>query len=117
MTKAVKVKEAAARETGALSVTATDAKNRFGPLLETAIRGRSIVITKHDTPKAVLMSMAEFESLSRVRDRRLRVLDDEFDAMLTGMQTAKSRGAMKAAFDASPRDLGKMAASAARRRG
>jgi prevent-host-death family protein len=106
-----------ARESGALSVTATEAKNRFGPLLETAIQGRSIVITKHDMPKAVLMSMAEFESLSRIRDRHLATLDEAFDVMLEGMQTARSRGAMKAAFDAPPRVLGKLAVANARRRG
>ena len=41
-----------------LTVTATEAKNSFGPLLEIAIQGSSVVITKHDRPKAVLISVA-----------------------------------------------------------
>jgi antitoxin Phd len=102
---------------GALSVTATEAKNRFGPLLERAIQGRAVVITKHDTPRAVLMSMDEFEALSRVRDRHLNALDAEFDALLAGMQQPKSRAAMRAAFDAPSRQLGKAAVVRARRRG
>jgi prevent-host-death family protein len=43
-----------------LTVTATEAKTRFGPLLEAVIAGGSVIITKHDTPKAVLLSIAEF---------------------------------------------------------
>ena len=46
-----------------LTVTATEATTRFGPLLEPAIAGGAVLITKHDTPKAVLLSMAEFEAL------------------------------------------------------
>ena len=100
-----------------LSVTASEAKNRFGPLLEEAIKGRSIVITKHDAPKAVLMSIAEFETLSRAREPNLNALREEFDAMLDGMQTPKSRAGMKAAFDATPGAGVRRAAPKVRRRG
>jgi len=40
-------------------VTATEAKNKFGRLLEKAMQGGVVVITKHDAPKAVLISMDE----------------------------------------------------------
>jgi hypothetical protein len=43
-------------------------------------------------------------------------LNGEFDAMLARMQTPKARAGMKAAFAASPKELGKAAVAAARRK-
>jgi prevent-host-death family protein len=45
------------------SLTATQAKNEFGRALEKVIRGGRVVITKHDIPKAILISIEEFNSL------------------------------------------------------
>lgn len=104
-------------EGAALTVTATEAKNRFGPLLDTAIQGGSVVITKHDTPKAVLLSIAAFESLVRSGEPSLNTLSDEFDTLLARMQTSSSRNALTAAFNATPAELGRLAVSNARRRG
>jgi antitoxin Phd len=100
-----------------LTVTATEAKTRFGPLLETAIRGGSVVITKHDTPKAVLLSMAEFEALGGSRPPDLNALSDEFDSLLARLQTPRARKALKSAFDATPKELGRLAVAQQRRRG
>ncbi len=99
-----------------LTVTATEAKTRFGPLLETAMRGGSVVITKHDRPKAVLLSMAEFEALGGSRPADLDALTDEFDALLARLQTPASRKALKSAFDATPAQLGRLAIARRRRR-
>ena len=101
----------------ALTVTATEAKTRFGPLLETAIRGGSVVITKHNTPKAVLLSMAEFEALGGSRPPDLNALSDEFNTLLAGMQTPRNRKALKSAFQATPKELGRLAVANKRRRG
>ena len=105
------------RDTATLTVTATDAKNRFGPLLETAMRGRSVVITRYNTPKAVLLSMAEFEALGGSLPPDLGALTGEFDALLTRMQEPASRKGLKAAFGASPAELGRFAVASTRRRG
>ena len=102
---------------GRLTVTATQAKNRFGPLLERAIQGHSVVITKHDTPKAVLLSVAEFESLVRSKQPNLVTLSEEFDSLLGRLQSSSSRRALKSAFDASPAELGRLAVAHAQRRG
>lgn len=99
------------------TVTATEAKTRFGPLLESAIRGGSVVITKHDTPKAVLLSMAEFEALGGVRPPDLDALSAEFDRLLARLQTPDNRKALKSAFDATPKELGRLAVAHHRRRG
>ncbi|MGH9554532.1 MAG: type II toxin-antitoxin system Phd/YefM family antitoxin [Terriglobales bacterium] len=100
-----------------LVVNATDAKNQFGRVLESVVQGGRVVITKHGDPKAVLISIDEFNKLSRATQIQLDALSGEFDALLARMQTPKARAAMKAAFDASPEQLGKAAVAAARRRG
>jgi antitoxin Phd len=101
----------------ALTVTATEAKTRFGPLLEMAIRGGSVVITKHDAPKAVLLSIAEFEALGGSRPPDLNALSADFDSMTARLQTPSSRKALKSAFEATPRELGRLAVANYRRRG
>ena len=96
------------------SVPATRFKNEFGAIFEQAALGGAVAITKHNTPKAVLLSYAEFEALTRASSPVLDELDDEFDALLAGMQTAETRAGLAAAFDASPDELGRAAVKAAR---
>ena len=45
------------------TVAATQFKNEFGAIFERAALGGAVAITKHNTPKAVLLSYAEFEAL------------------------------------------------------
>jgi prevent-host-death family protein len=99
------------------SVTASEAKSEFGRVLEMAIQGRAVVITKHDAPKAVLISVENFNALSGAAETKLDTLGREFDALLAGMQTPKAHRRMKAAFAASGKRLGKAAVAAARSRG
>jgi antitoxin Phd len=99
------------------SVTASEAKSAFGRVLEMAIHGGAVVITKHDAPKAVLISIENFNELTRAAETRLDTLNGEFDALLARMQTPKTRRGMKTAFAASGRQLGKAAVAAARARG
>ena len=101
----------------AASFTATDAKKEFGRVLEIVLRGGRVVITKHDAPKAVVLSMDEFTALTHATERTLATLSGDFDALLAGMQTPKARAGMKAAFGAAPRELGRAAVASARRRG
>lgn len=98
-------------------VSATDAKNNFGHFLEKAMQGEVVVITKHDAPKAVMISMDEYASLSAAPEARINSLSAEFDAMLMRMQGLGMRSAMGAAFHASPKQLGRAAVAAARKRG
>jgi antitoxin Phd len=98
------------------TVAATRVKNEFGKILEQATHNGAVAITRHDTTKAVLLSVAEFESLVSARSRTLDVLSNEFDELLAGMQTQKSRKGMKAAFNASPAQLGRAAVKGARRK-
>jgi antitoxin Phd len=98
-------------------ITAQDTKNEFGRVLQQVIKGDTVVITEHDTPKAVLMPLEEFNALSNATEFRADILSNESDALLIRMQTPANRAAMKAAFDASPEELGKSAVAEARRRG
>jgi antitoxin Phd len=98
------------------SVTATEAKNDFGRILERVTRGGTVIITRHDAPKAVLLSVEQFDSLSRANEVRLDTLSGEFDALLAQMQTPGSRASMESAFGAPPEQLARAALAATRRR-
>ena len=98
------------------AVAATRLKNEFGAVLEQALRGGAVAITRHDTPKAVLVSYDEFQVLVKERTPSLTDLSAEYDVLLARMQTPKSRKGMQAAFDATPAELGSAAVRAARKR-
>lgn len=98
------------------AVAATRLKNEFGTVLEQALRGGAVAITRHDTPKAVLVSYEEFQSLVKARAQSLSDLSAEYNVLLGRMQTHKARRGMAAAFDASPTELGRAAVRMARKR-
>lgn len=98
------------------SLTATDAKNEFGQILELVAAGRAVVITKHDAPKAVVVSYEEFLALTERGEHQLNSLRAEFDDLLARMQTPQARAGLKAAFAASPSQLGETALAARRKR-
>jgi prevent-host-death family protein len=93
------------------SVASTRLKNELSAVLEEAARG-AVAITRHDAPKAVLVSYEEFQALVSSRAQSLGELDAEFDALLERMQTPKARKGVEAAFKASPAELGRAAAAA-----
>ncbi len=95
------------------TVAATRFKNEFGAIFEKAALGGAVAITRHDAPKAVLLSFAEFESLVKSRSPGLDDLSAQFDGLLQRMQTVKARKGMAAAFNASPAELGRSAAKTA----
>jgi len=97
-------------------VAATQAKNSFGELLDRVAASGAVAITRHDMPKAVLLSYEEFESLSSARSETLEALSTKFEGLLERMQTPAAKKAMALAFNASPTALGRAAAQAARRR-
>jgi prevent-host-death family protein len=97
-------------------VPATRFKNEFGAIFEQAALGGAVAITKHDAPKAVLISYDEFQALLRARSPGLDDLGAQFDALLHGMQAPKVKKAMAAAFEAPPAKLGRAAVKAARKR-
>jgi antitoxin Phd len=99
------------------TVTATQLKNSFGTIFEQTVSGGVVAITKHARPRAVLLSYAEFEALTKTRADSLAALSMEFDdALLARMQSPTAKKAMAAAFDATPAKLGGAAVRAAKKR-
>ncbi len=97
------------------AVAATTAKNQFGRLLGTAVRGERVVITKHDTPAAVLISFEEYQELTGADAPDLEALSHEFDELLAHMQAPAARQANRKLFQASTDDLADAALAAARK--
>ena len=95
-------------------VSASEAKHRFGQLLDTAMRSGPVTITKQRKPQAVLISLAEYRALTRADEHALDRLTGEFDAMFERMQLPGAAAAMQTAFDTPPRKLGEIAVAAAR---
>jgi antitoxin Phd len=100
----------------AVKISATEAKNKLGEVLDCVIQGGMVLITKHEAPKAILLSMEAYGALARGAESTLDTLNEEFDSLLARVKIAKARAGMKAAFNASPKQLGKAAVKAARRR-
>jgi prevent-host-death family protein len=98
------------------TVAASKLKNKFGAIFEKVALRQPVAITKHDTPKAVLISYEEFASLIQGRGTELNQLSTEFESLLRGMQTSKARKGMASAFNASPAEMGRAAVKAARKK-
>ena len=97
------------------AVAATRLKNEFGAVLEQAVRSGAVAITRHETPRAVLISYEEFQALIKDRTPSLNDLSAEYDVLLSRMQTPRARKGMEAAFNAPPAGLGRAAVKAARK--
>jgi prevent-host-death family protein len=99
------------------AITATEAKNNFGALLDSVIEKGRVAITKHDEISAVMLSRREYELLLSSQHDPLRALREEFDGLVRTMQTPAATRAGKALFSATPSRLGRAAVARARRRG
>lgn len=97
-------------------MTATEAKNSLGAILDRVTAEGRVAITRHDEVKAVLLSAREYETLIAARHDPLETLAAEFDDLLETMQQPSARQAGDALFDASPTALGKAAVARAPRR-
>ena len=96
------------------AVPATQFKNALAAVMERTLRGGAVAITKHETPKAVLLSYDEFVALTRSRGDSHDDLSGEFDGLLVRLQTPAARKGLAAAFDATPVQIGSAAVKAAR---
>ena len=82
------------------SVSATEAKNSFGRLLERTIAGGMVAITRHREPRAVLLSLDEYQALTAKVEDPLDRLRGEFDSLVARMQTPAAKAAGAALFSA-----------------
>lgn len=95
-------------------MTSTEAQNGFGRMLDTVAKGGTVLITKHNTTQAVVMSVDRYQALTRTEFPDLDALTAEFDEMLVRMQDPGAEEAMLKAFRASPEELGRAALAAAK---
>jgi len=97
-----------------VSVTATEAKNRFGWVLDAVTEGKVVVVTRHDAPRAVMLSAEAYEALAGEEVVDLGALTEEFDAFVESLQSPEAVARLNAAFEATPAELGRAAVDAAR---
>ncbi|MGH7670950.1 MAG: type II toxin-antitoxin system Phd/YefM family antitoxin [Gemmatimonadaceae bacterium] len=98
----------------ALSVTSTEAQNEFARVLEHATGDGAVIITRHNKPKAVVVSYERYQTLTGAADTVLDTLTDQFDALLARMQTPDSKAGLDRALAATPAQMGRAAVAAAR---
>jgi prevent-host-death family protein len=97
-------------------ISSTEAQNGFGQVLDLASRDRAVLITRHDAPQAVVISVERYRELTRSSRPDLGRLTAEFDAMVAAIRAPAAKEAVREALRASPGELGRAAVAAARRR-
>jgi len=97
-------------------VTATALKNSTADVLDLVTAQGAVAITKHDKPRAVLISIQQYQLLLGSDNNWLADLHEEYRGMLEEMQKPEQKAAAKRAFNATPEELGKAAVAAALRK-
>ena len=73
----------------------------------------AVVVTRHDQPAMVLMSIERYLALEQAAEPDLDALTQQFDDMFSRMQGDEAAQAMSDAFAMAPAELGKAAVRAA----
>ena len=97
------------------TIPAEELKNAPGSVLDRAATGRAVAVTRRSAPRAVILSIEDFQALARDRSPGLGELESRFDELVASMQTKESRAAVAALFRASAEDLGRASVAAARK--
>ena len=95
-------------------VSASDAKNAFGRILERVTKDGGVTITRRSQPFAVVIPIDTYARLAQADAGHLDTLSSEFDAMLERMQAPGVAHAMHRAFDMETKELSRAALGAAR---
>lgn len=95
---------------------ATRAKSSFSQLLQDVERGARVVVTKHDSPSAVVVSYEDYQALQAQTERALDRMRARFGTLVAEMQTPAFERGVDALFSSSPDELGQAAVQAERSR-
>jgi len=99
------------------TITATELKNATADVFEQVAARRAVAITRHDKPRAVLLSVEQYEALTGQQNPDwLEKLHEEYRGMLDRMQGPEQRAAAERAFNATPEELGEAAVWAAQQK-
>ena len=97
------------------TVSATDLKNSTADVIEQVASKRAMAITRHDKPRAVLVSIEEYEALTGQEPEYLAGLMEKYRGMLDRMQEPEQKAAAERLFQATPEELGAAAVWAAQK--
>lgn len=98
-------------------VTATALKNSAADVLDQVVAHGAITITRHDKPRAVMLSIEEYERLTAGEEGDwLAEMHKEYQGMLEKMQEPAQKEAAKRLFAATPEELGEAAVRGAQRK-
>jgi prevent-host-death family protein len=98
------------------TVTATALKSSTAEVLDQVSRGHAVAITKHDKPRAVLVSYEDYVSWKSKDDEVFETFFEEYQGMLDAMQSPEQKAAALRLFEATPEELGEAALRGAQRR-
>lgn len=106
--------ESAPRVAEMPTISATELKNATADVFEQVAARRAVAITRHDKPRAVLLSIDQYEALTAQHNPAwLEQLHGEYRSLLDRMQGPEQRAAAERAFNATPEELGEAAVWAA----
>ena len=88
------------------TITASEAKNRFGMVFDQVLTEGPIAVSRHEKPSLVILSVGEFERLKSPESPAIRELDLEYDKWFDDLQGPEARDAMESAFNAMPGQSG-----------
>lgn len=91
------------------TVTATTLKNSIADVFDQVAAGGAVAITRHDKPRAVILSVEAYEKLKALSLPGLDAIQAEYDEMFQQMQGPGQREAMDRLFNATPEELGEAA--------
>lgn len=98
-------------------VTATELKNAAGDVLDKVLSHGAVAVTRHDKPRAVLLSLEQYETLTAgAQPGWLQEMRGDYHRMLDGMQSPEQKAAAERLFQATPEELGAAAVRGARRK-
>jgi prevent-host-death family protein len=98
------------------TITATELKNSTADVFEQVAAKQAIAITRHEKPRAILLSVEQYEALTGQRPEWLEKLHEEYRGMLERMQGPEQRAGAEKLFRATPEELGQAALWAAQQK-
>lgn len=98
------------------TITATELKNATADVFEQVAAKQAIAITRHEKPRAILLSVEQYEALAGQRPAWLETLHEEYRGMLERMQGPEQRAGAEKLFKATPEELGQAALWAAQQK-
>ena len=98
------------------TITATELKNATADVFEQVAAKQAIAITRHEKPRAILLSVEQYEALTGQRPEWLETLHEEYRGMLERMQGPEQRAGAEKLFKATPEELGQAALWAAQQK-